>query len=141
MHIEVRLASNDDLEMLHSIIAELEKCDIELRGERFEEALRSELTCYLIATCDGKAAGFINIWAVPDIVDGRFIGIIPDCYVLGQYRGKGIGEMLMEAAMDFGRDRKIDKFFAWVDPENKPAISLLKKFGFDRGSLMLEKKE
>lgn len=141
MHIEVRLADRGDLEKLHEIISELDECDVGLRDKRFKEALDSGLSSYLVATCEGKAVGFINLWCIPDMVDGASIGIILDCYVLGEYRSRGVGKMLMEAAMDFGGERKINKYFSWVDPGNKPAISLLKKYGFVSGSLMLEKKE
>ena len=141
MLIEVRLADKDDIEKLHEIIAEMDECDIGLRDERFKEALGSRLSSYLVATCEDKAIGFLNLWHIPDIVDGGFIGVIPDCYVLGEYRCRGVGKMLMESAMDLGRKRGINKYFSWVDPANKPAISLLKKFGFGSESLMLEKKE
>ncbi len=141
MHIEVRLAEKGDIEKLHEVMAELGECDVGLRDERFKEALDSGLSSYLVATCEGKAIGFINLWCMPDMVDGGFIGIILDCYVLGEFRSRGVGKMLMEAAMDFGSERKVNKYFSWVDPGNKPAISLLKKFGFGSGSLMLDKKE
>ncbi|UCC79786.1 MAG: GNAT family N-acetyltransferase [Candidatus Zixiibacteriota bacterium] len=141
MHIEVRLADKGDIEKLHEIIAELDECEIGSRDRRFKEALGSGLSSYLVATCEGKAVGFINLWCIPDMVDGGLIGIILDCYVLGEYRSRGVGKMLMEAVMDFGNQRKVNKYFSWVDPGNKPAISLLKKFGFGAGSLMLEKKE
>ncbi|UCE67644.1 MAG: GNAT family N-acetyltransferase [Candidatus Zixiibacteriota bacterium] len=141
MLIEVRLAGKDDIEKLHDIVEEMDKCEIGLRDERFKEALGSRLSSYLVAICEDRAIGFLNLWHIPDIVDGGFIGVILDCYVLGEYRSRGVGKMLMEAAMDLGSKCGINKYFSWVDPGNKSAISLLKKFGFGSENLMLEKKE
>lgn len=140
MHIEVRLANKNDMEIIHDILSEIVECDINLRRERFLEALESPCSSYLVAVSEGKVLGFLNIWHIPDIVDGGVIGIILDCYVLGEYRSRGVGKMLVESALDMGDKFKVDKYFAWVDPGNKPAVMLLKKFGFSSESLMLEKK-
>jgi ribosomal protein S18 acetylase RimI-like enzyme len=141
MHIEVRLANQSDIGIIHRILSEMYECDIGLRDERFSEALDSRFSSYLVAISDEKVIGFLNLWHIPDIVDGGVIGIILDCYVLGEFRSRGVGKMLMESAMDFGAKRKVNKYFSWVDPRNKAAVSLLKKFGFTSESLMLEKKE
>jgi hypothetical protein len=55
-------------------------------------------------------------------------------------KSRGVGNILVESALDMGDKLKIDKYFAWVDPGNKPAVMLLRKFGFTSESLMLEKK-
>jgi len=141
MHIEVRLAGRSDIEIIHKILSEMYECDIKLRDERFKEALDSRFSNYLVAISEDKVIGFLNLWHIPDIVDGGVIGIILDCCVLGEFRSRGVGKMLMESAMDLGDKRKVNKYFSWVDPRNKPAVSLLKKFGFVSESLMLEKKE
>jgi|GEM_PF-3177244 len=141
MHIEVRLANRSDIKIIHRILTEIFECDMDVRGERFKEAIDSRFSSYLVAISDDKVIGFLNLWHIPDIVDGGVIGIILDCYVLGEFRSRGVGKMLVESAMDFGAKRKVNKYFSWVDPGNKPAVSLLKKFGFASESLMLEKKE
>jgi ribosomal protein S18 acetylase RimI-like enzyme len=140
VHIEVRLADKNDVEIIHEILSEMVECEMEVRREKFLEALESPCSSYLVAVSEGKVLGFLNIWHIPDIVDGGVIGIILDCYVLGEYRSRGVGNILVESALDMGDKLKIDKYFAWVDPGNKPAVMLLRKFGFTSESLMLEKK-
>jgi len=141
MHIEVRLADKGDIKLIHKILMEMFDCQIDLRDRRFREALDSGFSSYLVAVSEEEVIGFLNLWHIPDIVDGGVIGIILDCYVLGEYRSRGVGEMLMESAMELGSKLKVNKYFSWVDPRNKPAVSLIKKFGFISESLMLEKKE
>jgi len=140
MHIEVRLADKNDIEIIHEILSEMVECDLEVRRERFREALESPCSSYLVAVSGGRVLGFLNIWYIPDIVDGGIVGIILDCYVLGEYRSRGVAKMLVESALDMGDNFKINKYFAWVDPGNKPAVTLLRKFGFASESLMLEKR-
>ena len=140
MHIEVRLAGKNDIKIVHEILVEMDDCSVELRAKRFNEAIDSNFSSYLVAVSDGKVIGFLNIWHLPDIVDGGVIGIILDCYVLGEFRSRGVGKMLVESAMEIGSKFNVNKHFAWMDSKNKAAVTLLKKFGFSTESLMLEKK-
>lgn len=140
MDIEVRLAEKRDLEIIHGILEEIQHCDINIRGKRLGEALDSNFSTYLVAVSAGKVIGFLNIWHLPDLVDGGRMGIVLDCYVLGQYRNLGVGKMLTSSALEVGKKFGVNKYYGWMAPDNKAAIALMKKFGFVNESLMLEKK-
>jgi GNAT superfamily N-acetyltransferase len=140
MDIEVRLAGENDLDIINDILREIQECDADERGARFREALASNFSTYLLAVTDSRVIGFLNIWHLPDLVDGGFLGIILDCYVKGEYRRRGVGKMLLEAALDVGEKNKVSKYYVWIDPGNKSAVTLLKKSGFCAESLMLERK-
>lgn len=51
-------------------------------------------------------------------------------FMLDGYRGLGIGSALMEAALNWGRERKLEKAFLSVYHTNDRAIGLYHKFGF-----------
>ncbi|HLX20431.1 MAG TPA: GNAT family N-acetyltransferase [Gaiellaceae bacterium] len=51
-------------------------------------------------------------------------------YVAPEWRGKGIGSALMEAAIAWARDRGLHKLTLSVFPHNTAAIALYRKFGF-----------
>ncbi len=140
MDIEVRLAGKNDLKIIHEILGEIQECEIEKRAKRLEEALTSNLSTYLVAVTGGKVIGYLNTWHLPDLVDGEVLCILLDCYVSGEYRHRGVGKMLLEGAMEEGEKRNVNKYYGWMDVENKPAISFLKKHGFSTESLMLEKR-
>lgn len=140
MDIEVRLAEKRDLDIIHCILEEIQSCDIQCRAQRLSEALNSTFSSYLVAVSSGKVIGFLNIWRLPDLVDGGYIGIVLDCYVSADYRKRGVGEMLIGSAMELGKKFGIDKYYGWMSSGNKAASALLKKFGFVTESLMLEKK-
>jgi GNAT superfamily N-acetyltransferase len=140
MDIEVRLAGENDLGIIHEILSEIQKCEKKHRAGRLKEALDSDFSTYLVAVTGDRGIGYLNIWYLPDLVDGGKLGIILDCYVLGEFRRRGVGKMLMEAAMEMGKKQNVNKYFGWTDPGNKTAIGLLKQYGFSTESLMLEKK-
>jgi RimJ/RimL family protein N-acetyltransferase len=140
MDIEVRLAEKRDLEIIHGILEEIQHCDLNLRSKKLAEALDSHFSSYLVAVSSGKVIGFLNIWHIPDIVDGGYLGIVLDCYVSKESRNRGVGKMLTSSALDLGKKFGVSKFYGWMDPQNKAAIALLKKLGFVTESLMLEKK-
>jgi len=140
MDIEVRLAGKDDIDNIHNILDEIQGCGMEARERRFNEALDSSFSHFLVAACDRKIIGYLNLWSLPDLVDGEYLGIILDCYVSGKFRHRGVGRLLLEASMDLGKKLKVNKFYGWMCPDNRAAITLLKRCGFSTESLMLEKK-
>jgi RimJ/RimL family protein N-acetyltransferase len=133
MDIEVRLAGKEDIDKIHNILDEIQGCELEQRKKRFAEALKSNVT-------DGEFIGYLNLWNLPDIVDGESMGIVLDCYVSSRYRNRGVGRMLLDASMDLGVKLKVNKYYGWMDPDNRAAITLMKRCGFSIESLMLEKK-
>ncbi len=140
MNIEVRLAGKEDLNVINEFLNEIEDCDYDIRGRKFIEALESDLAYYFLAVSESEIIGILNLWYLPDAVDGGVIGIILDVYISGEFRNRGVSKMLMESAMEIGEKLGIDKYFCWMAPENEAAIGLFKHFGFSRESLMLEKR-
>lgn len=141
MDIEVRLAGKEDIDKIHRILDEIQGCEFDHRGKRFEEALNTRFSHFLVAVTDSKVIGYLNLWNLPDLVDGRYLGIILDCYVSQMYRNMGVGRMLIDASMELGAKLEINKYYGWMGPDNRAAITLLKRCGFSTESLMLEKKE
>jgi RimJ/RimL family protein N-acetyltransferase len=140
MNIEVRLAEKRDLEIIHDILEEIQHCDMSERAQRLSEALDSTFSSYLVAVSEGKVIGFLNIWYLPDIVDGGYMGIVLDAYVSARYRRQGVGELLLGSGLEMGKRQKVNKYYGWMAPDNEAAIALMKKFGFATESLMLEKR-
>jgi ribosomal protein S18 acetylase RimI-like enzyme len=140
MDIEVRLAEKRDLEIMHGILEEIQHCDMNLRAKNLSEALDSHFSSYLVAVSGGQVIGLLNIWRLPDLVDGGYVGIILDVYVSTKVRHRGVGKMLINSALELGKKAGVSKYYGWMAPNNTAAISMLKKLGFSTESLMLEKK-
>lgn len=51
-------------------------------------------------------------------------------FVAREWRGRGVGSALMQAAIAWGRERSLHKLTLSVFPHNAAAIALYEKFGF-----------
>jgi len=140
MDIEVRLAEKRDLDIIHNIMEEIQHTEANLRTKRLDEALNSNFATYMVAVTGGNVIGFLNLWHLPDLVDGGYLGIILDCYVSNEYRRHGVGSMLINSALGLGKKFGINKFYGWMNPKNVAAVALLKGLGFSTETLMLEKR-
>ncbi len=81
------------------------------------------------------------IWGVVAEVDGRIVGQLGvsgegrmeiGMWVAPEWRGKGVGTALMNAALDYARTHGAYKISLEVWPHNAAAIALYEKFGFER---------
>lgn len=83
---------------------------------------------HFVAISEGKVVGWCDIASLhrPVFVHSGSLGI----GVLEQYRGQGIGEALMRAAIAKAQDRGLQRIELTVREHNKPAIALYEKMGF-----------
>jgi ribosomal protein S18 acetylase RimI-like enzyme len=61
---------------------------------------------------------------------GATHGFIYDIFVAEEYRGKGIGKILIEKAETYCREKGYPRILLMVSAENQPAIRLYTKTGF-----------
>jgi ribosomal protein S18 acetylase RimI-like enzyme len=83
----------------------------------------SEFLSYLTLTSRLLHGGF-----TPDIGDDEYY--ISALAVDEKHRRKGIGSLLLGRSIETARDKNCRNIVLEVDGENKPAISLYRKFGF-----------
>lgn len=97
------------------------------RWEIWDEKHRKE--CRLVVREGGKIAG----WAALSSVSSRSVysGVCEvSIYVSGEYKRKGVGNLLMQALIDESEKQGIWMLQAAIFPENKASIHLHEKFGF-----------
>jgi len=78
----------------------------------------------LVAVVDGEIVGEIRV--DPSWMGFGDIGML----VAADWRGRGVGSALVEAAIDWARAHDLHKLALGVFPHNEPAIALYRKFGF-----------
>ena len=78
MEIEVRTAGKEDIEAINEILNELQECDSDIRVKKYEQALDSKCSSYFVAATPKRIIGYLNLWHLPDIIDGGEAGIIMD---------------------------------------------------------------
>lgn len=77
-----------------------------------------------VAEVDGEVVGSIHVHA-----SGHGFGEI-GMMVAKDRRGRGVGTALMEAAIDWARERGLHKLSLTVFAHNEPALALYRKLGF-----------
>jgi len=102
------------------------------------QALRSPTYELLVAELDRGIVGFIDRWDLPDFAHGGKLSYIENLYVLPQFRRKGVGDMLLKKIVESAKRKGAHEIHVTTGFNNKPAISLYKKFGFLKRSLQLE---
>jgi len=119
-------------------INDLEKV-LEIERECFttpwsEEAFRMEveknmLAKYIVVEDEDEILGYGGIWLIVDE------GHITNIAVHPRYRGKGIGNFLVEGLIDLCKRREIYRMTLEVRVSNIVAQSLYKKYGFKEAGI------
>lgn len=79
---------------------------------------------------EGEAAGLLVLRTVPTLSGADDWAEITEMYVRPQFRRRGIGRALVEAALDCGRRRGCREFHLLVDPSNEAGQAFYAKLGF-----------
>ena len=128
MSFEIRPARDDDrvpLAVIFAAVAE-ERDGIATEPPVDVEARASSWTLEgtLVAVADGEVIGSIHV------EKSRFgfgeIGMA----ILREWRGRGVGSALLEAAVEWAHDQGLHKLSLGVFPHNAAAIALYRKYGF-----------
>lgn len=83
---------------------------------------------HVIAVSEGRVIGWCDITSLrrPVFAHSGALGV----GVLAPFRGQGVGEALMRAAIEKARSRGLTRIELTVREHNKPAIALYEKVGF-----------
>ena len=99
---------------------------------------RSDYSLY-VAEEDGRLLGFVDLWVFPDFAHGGKMGIIQNLFVDRTFRRRGIGDLLMRRVTRRAGELKLKELHVWTTFRNRAAISLYRKHGLTRKSLLLER--
>ncbi len=115
--------------MVKDDASSLAQIDEAVFGGSFKEAdflgyIDSDLYCFQVAKIDEKAVGYIGYMIIAGEADIINIGI------LHNFRGLGIGNMLISAMIDECKKKSVTCVHLEVRKSNTVAISLYEKYGF-----------
>ncbi|WP_163195704.1 ribosomal protein S18-alanine N-acetyltransferase [Clostridium thermarum] len=92
--------------------------------ESFEQELSNRYARYVVAVKDGVVVGFGGMWIIIDEAHITNIAVHPE------FRGFGIGSMLVDALINICKIEGVTAATLEVRVSNFKAINLYKKFGF-----------
>ncbi|MEH6942361.1 ribosomal protein S18-alanine N-acetyltransferase [Bacillus sp. JJ722] len=95
----------------------------------FNELHQNQFATYIVLEEEGKIIGYCGAWLVIDEAHITNIAVLP------QYRGRGLGEALLNKMIDKCREVHIERMTLEVRVSNIVAQSLYKKLGFQDGAI------
>ena len=96
----------------------------------FYNSMSASPACVLVAYVDGKPAGMVMIETMRPRETRPYGHEISRLYVRDQYRGQGLGKLLMIAAMKQLEQAGREKAFLLVDKSNTAAVQMYDNMGF-----------
>ena len=99
--------------------------DVAITEERWRSRLGSEESATFVALVDGKDVGLVA-GAAYDSDAGLY-----SMWVAPEARGQGVGDALVEAVIAWARQRGHAKLYLDVGDENRAAIALYSRHGFE----------
>lgn len=92
--------------------------------ESYEKEVSNQFARYVVAVKDNTVVGYGGMWIIVDEAHITNIAVHPE------YRGKGIGSMIVDALIDIARMDGVIAMTLEVRRSNLPAQGLYSKFGF-----------
>lgn len=91
-----------------------------------KEEVENENSSYIIGKTNNEIIGFAGLKKIFDQAD------IMNIVIKKTYRNQGIGTLLLENLILLAKDLNISTLFLEVNEQNKPAIHLYEKLGFEK---------
>lgn len=124
MHI--RKMTVDDIDSVVEV--ELRSFPTPWERHAFEyEMEQNDAAYYLVCEIDGEVIAHCGAWFVMDQGTITNIAVMPD------YRGRGIGKLLLQEMLDYCDNEEIGNISLEVRVSNEVAIRLYEKMGFVKG--------
>ena len=97
--------------------------------------LRQE-ACLLVAEEDGAVVGMVSIQTLVSTAEGGMVGLLEDLVVDEACRGKGIGSLLLRAALDRARNQGLTRVQLLADRNNEAALQFYSRRSFQGTQLV-----
>jgi ribosomal protein S18 acetylase RimI-like enzyme len=155
-NVRVRTARAADLDALAGMWEQLATYHVELGGPEYRLArgwkaawqrftrshIRRKDRLCLAAEIDGITVGFLlaAILQRPKVFEHRTYGHIYDVFVDAAHRNRGIGEALVNAAVDWFRARRINRVELYTHARNALGLRFWRKMGFETTVHILDRR-
>jgi len=90
----------------------------------------SDSSLVLVAVMEGKVIGMVSVQTLVSTAEGGKVGLVEDMIIDREFRRRGIGTLLLDHAVEWGRDRKLKRLQLLADRENMPAVDFYARNGW-----------
>lgn len=109
---------------------QLTRNEIESHLSEVPATFGGENVVFAVRDDAGRVIGFC--WVVIFDPGTGLEGEVAEVFVADGHRGHGIGELLLDRAVQLFRDRGVTLGYVWTRPDNEAAVRLYQGAGFER---------
>jgi GNAT superfamily N-acetyltransferase len=129
--IITRRAGPEDIPVLCDLLEELFSIESDFAPD-FEKQVKAlsmlltdpqDRSLVLVAVKEGKVVGMVSVQTLVSTAEGGKVGLVEDMIVDREFRRRGVGTILLNRAVEWGRSRKLKRLQLLADRENMPAVN------------------
>ena len=107
-----------------------------------KKKIKNRNSILLVATVDDKIVGYILGWVKerPPVFKLKRVGYISDCFMIKEFRWKGIGEKLVQRMLAWFKTKKLNYAELVVTSRNKLGLTVWKDLGFKEYRKIMRRK-
>jgi GNAT superfamily N-acetyltransferase len=137
MPVEIKKASIEDVNQIAPLfdayrVFYKQPSDIKAATDFLQQRLSNQESVIFIASIDGNAAGFCQLFPIFSSVGLKRAWLLNDLYVNEEARGKGIATALLEQAKEYGLETNARWLMLQTAADNIAAQSVYEKNGWNR---------
>lgn len=131
MQFVIRPARTEDIPGICGLLTELFSIEADFEPDPVKQALgvgcmiddRSGHTLLLVAESGSAVVGMATCQTLISTAEGGRVGLVEDVVVARQFRGKGIGSLLLEHITNWAKGQKLKRIQLLADKDNLPALA------------------
>jgi ribosomal protein S18 acetylase RimI-like enzyme len=122
---------SDTVQELHGLMQQLRPdSKLSIKEGDIETLVKNESAILIVAKDDDKIVGLGSLYIIPKI--GKRVGHVEDVVVDEAYRGKGLGEKIVQTIIVAAKEHKLHSLSLTSRPERIAGNKLYQKVGFQR---------
>ncbi len=131
--MNIRKANLQDLDQIYAFMCELEACtlDYTVFEKLFNLNLQNPFITYFVAEISENLIGFISLHKQYLLHHCGLVGEIQEFFVAQNYRGIGVGKLLMETVKKDAIESKIHEIEVTTNKKRIENVSVYEGLGFE----------
>jgi len=135
--MELRECAESDVRDVYDLVCELKESELDYRGfeAAFGDKINDKTMRCILAAEGGKAIGFLSLNIDYQLHHAAKVATIEELVVNAEHRGRGVGGLLLESAVQHAKDAKCDVIELTSGIARERAHKFYIKNGFAKSSL------
>ena len=139
----IRLANSDDLSSMADLLEALFTIeddfiiDTQKQVHGLQLLFEQSTTTVLVAQHHNRIVGMVSMQQLISTAVGERVGLIEDMIVQSDFRGQGIGSLLLSSLITHSKQLGYKRLSLGVDLRNTPAKAFYTRFGFHTSNMGL----